>query len=117
MAFREDLETLVLAVLQQGPMHGYEISRRIRELSDKVFSAGEGKLYPCLHKLEADGFIQSEWIPQEGRPARKVYRLTEAGSAVMADKRKAWEQFASGVQAILNPKRLEPTYEWVIFHG
>lgn len=110
MAFREDLDTLVLAVLALGPMHGYEISRRIRELSDKVFSAGEGKLYPCLHKLEQEGFIQSEWIPQENRPARKVYALTEKGSSVMAEKRQAWDRFSQGVSAILNPAKLEPNH-------
>ena len=105
MSFREDLDALVLAVLQQGPMHGYEISRRIRELSDKVLSAGEGKLYPCLHKLEDDGFIQAEWVPQENRPARKVYSLTDKGSAALVKKRKAWEEFAAGVNAVLHPPK------------
>lgn len=109
MAFREDLDTLVLAVLQQGPMHGYEISRRIRELSEKVLSAGEGKLYPCLHKLEQDGFIKAEWIPQENRPARKVYCLTDKGSGAAVEKRKAWEQFAAGVSAILSLPKMEPS--------
>jgi len=103
MAFREDLDALVLAVLHSGPMHGYEISRRIRELSDKVLSAGEGKLYPCLHKLEEDGFIQAEWVPQENRPARKVYSLTDKGSGALAKKKKAWEEFAASVNTILYP--------------
>ncbi len=110
MAFREDLDTLVLAVLQSGPMHGYEISRRIRELSEKVLSAGEGKLYPCLHKLEQDGYVQAEWIPQENRPARKVYSLTDKGSGAIVEKRKAWEAFATGVTAILNPPKPEASH-------
>jgi len=110
MTFREDLDALVLAVLQSGPMHGYEISRRIRELSDKVLSAGEGKLYPCLHKLEADGFLQAEWIPQENRPARKVYSLTDKGTGALAKKRIAWEEFAAGVNAILHPPKPEASH-------
>jgi DNA-binding PadR family transcriptional regulator len=107
MAFREDLDALVLAVLQRGPTHGYEISRRIRELSEKVLSAGEGKLYPCLHKLEQDGYIQSEWVPQESRPARKVYCLTDKGSAAMVEKRRKWEEFVAGVSAVLTPPKPE----------
>src|SRR5689334_1049218 len=106
MSFREDLDALVLAVLQQGPMHGYEISRRIRALSDEVLSAGEGKLYPCLHKLEDDGFIEAEWVEQENRPSRKVYSLTDKGSAALAKKRKAWQEFAAGVNAVLHPPKV-----------
>ena len=103
MAFREDLDALVLAVLQDGAAHGYEIAKRIKLRSDSVLSAGEGKLYPCLHKLEADGLISAEWVPQEGKPARKVYALTEGGRKELAKHMKRWESFSRAVGSVLKP--------------
>ena len=101
MAFRGDLEALVLGVLEDGPLHGYEISKRIKLRSGDVFKFGEGHLYPCLHGLERSGLIRAEWIPQEGRPARKVYCTTDAGIAELANKRKEWHKFAGAVSAVL----------------
>lgn len=101
MAFKGDLEALVLGVLQGTAMHGYEISRRIRQLSEAALSVGEGQLYPTLHKLERDGLVAAEWVPQEGKPARKVYHLTEAGATSLAKHQKNWQQFSGGVGRIL----------------
>ncbi|MFZ4506280.1 MAG: PadR family transcriptional regulator [Fimbriimonas sp.] len=107
MAFRVDIETMVLAVLERDELHGYEISRRIRERSSKVLSVGEGMLYPALHKLEQENLVASQWIPQEGRPAKKVYRLTPEGTKALAEKYKAWQTFAQGVGAVLRPAGAE----------
>jgi len=96
---------LVLGILQDGGLHGYEIAKRIREVGVKSLEVAEGRLYPALHKLELDGLIQAEWIPQEGRPPRKVYSLTEAGQAELSRQRKAWQAFAESVDAILTPGR------------
>jgi PadR family transcriptional regulator PadR len=54
MAFKGDLEALVLGVLQDGELHGYEISKRIKLISAKALQVGEGQLYPALHKLEKE---------------------------------------------------------------
>ena len=103
MAFREDLEALVLGILEGGGKHGYEIAKRIKEQSEGLLSAGEGKLYPCLHKLEHDGLIQAEWVPQEGRPPRKVYSLTKNGRKELSKQKVKWEKFANAVGSILSP--------------
>lgn len=108
MAFKTDLESLVLGVLQDEPLHGYEIAKRIKQLSATALSVGEGQLYPALHKLERDGYIEAEWVPQEGKPPRKVYRLTEEGNGALVEHRREWARFADGVAAILRPRGLQP---------
>lgn len=105
MAFKKDLSTLVLGILQDEGLHGYEIAKRIRDVGVKSLDVAEGRLYPALHKLELDGLIQAEWFPQEGRPPRKVYSLTEAGQLELAKQRKDWKAFADSVDAILTPGR------------
>ncbi len=103
MSFRGDLEALVLATLSSEPLHGYEITRRVNGLEGVKML--DGQLYPLLHRLEADGFIEAEWVPQEGKPARKVYRLTESGQGKLEKKREDWEAFAAGISQLLTPPR------------
>lgn len=100
MAFKGDLEALILAVLADHALHGYEISKRIRVQSQEVLKYGEGQLYPALHKLEEAGFVSAQWLPQEGKPDRKVYSLTQAGQDELARHKSAWEKFVSGVGGV-----------------
>jgi len=104
MTYKGELDGIVLGVLQAGPAHGYEIVKRVKALSDGALAVGEAKLYPCLHKLEENGFISAEWIPQEGKPARKVYTLTPKGIGALTEKRQAWERFATGIASVLGAK-------------
>ena len=104
MAFRGDLEALVLGVLDDGAAHGYEIARRIKATSEEALAVGEGLLYPALHALERDDYVVADWVPQEGKPNRKVYRLTETGRGKLAKKRKEWLRFSAGVAAVLRPE-------------
>ena len=108
MAFKGDLEALVLGVLEGTQLHGYEISKRIRQLSDTALAVGEGQLYPALHRLERDGMVAATWVPQEGKPPRKVYRLTEEGAGLLEEHKREWERFARGVNQVL---RLRPAEE------
>lgn len=105
MAFRGDLDALVLGVLASGKMHGYEITQTINAAggSDGAVSVKEGQLYPILHRLENDEKIEAEWIEQAGRPARKVYRLTDAGRKELEHKRASWEAFSQTVGLLLAP--------------
>ena len=103
MAFRGDLEAFILGALDGGAAHGYEIARRIKATSEEALAVGEGLLYPALHALERDGLVVAEWVPQEGKPNRKVYRLTDEGRGALTKKRKEWLRFAAGVSAVLRP--------------
>jgi len=102
MAFKGDLDALILGVLQSKPSHGYDISKSIREMSQDALRLGEGQLYPALHKLEHSGLIVAEWQQQTGKPAKKIYAITEQGAARLESLRKEWQKFATGVGAVLN---------------
>ncbi len=97
MAFRSDLESIVLAALQEGPLHGYGIVRAIRGRSEGVLKLGEGQLYPILHRLEEDGQISGDWEMQDGKPPRKVYSLTERGGGALVKRRLEWGAFSKAV--------------------
>jgi PadR family transcriptional regulator PadR len=101
MSFRGDLEALILGVLQNDALHGYEIAKRIKAAGSDLLSVGEGQLYPVLHAMEKDALVTASWIPQEGKPSRKVYALTDAGRGALAKKTKEWEGFARGVSLLL----------------
>jgi DNA-binding PadR family transcriptional regulator len=101
MAFRGDLEALVLGTLVEGPMHGYAISRQIQERSAGALHFSEGQLYPTLHDLEAAGHVTSEWVPQTGRPARKVYKVKPSGVELLEQKRREWKAFIKAIGRIV----------------
>src|SRR5471030_845536 len=105
MGFKGDLEALVLGVLQDGDLHGYEISKRIKEGGSKALQVWEGQLYPTLHKLEKQGCVSAIWVPQEGKPPRKVYALTDEGRKQLTAHHKKWREFSGIVEAVLSPKQ------------
>ena len=94
------LDLLLLAVLQDGPAHGYAIADELRSRSDGAFDLPEGTIYPALHRLEAADLIESHWEPHAGR-RRRVYALTAAGRAALAEQRETWDRFVAGVNAVL----------------
>lgn len=104
MAFKSDLDALILAVLSDRDLHGYEISKSIKQKSSDVLKFGEGQLYPALHKLESEGLIQASWVPQEGKPDRKVYSITSSGLTALNGHVSAWKRFSEGVASILSQK-------------
>ena len=92
---------LVLKVLDAGPLHGYAIALRLEVLSRDILAVEEGSLYPALYRMEARGWLKSEWaITETGRRAR-FYRLTRAGRTQLADETESWLRLSSGVAAVL----------------
>lgn len=91
---------LVLRLLNTGPMHGYEIIRKMETLSEGVFSLKEGTLYPILHALEAEGHLDAAWEGETERK-RKVYRITQKGKKLLQSKQAEWETVRSAVDRIL----------------
>lgn len=102
------LDAIVLAALEAGPAHGYAIIETIRSRSASTFDLPEGTVYPALHRLEQAGLLSSAWTtPPSGR-RRRVYSLTKAGAAALADRRKAWSRFSQAVDTLLGRGRAWP---------
>jgi PadR family transcriptional regulator len=93
--------TLVLAVLRDGPLHGYGIAREIERRSENALRCKEGTLYPALHALERDGLVAGEWRREPGGRERKVYVLTPAGHAALEQRARTWTEFASAIQRVI----------------
>lgn len=81
---------LVLGILAEGESYGYAIVKRVSELSGGRLEWTDGFLYPMLHRLERLGHVESSWRRQEGERRRKYYRITDRGSAELADHRQQW---------------------------
>ena len=95
------LDLLILKSLVLGPLHGWAISKRLRQLSDDVLDVGQGSLYPALYRLEDKGWISAAWgTSPEGRRA-KIYKLTPRGRRQLVAERSAWRLFASAVERVL----------------
>ena len=91
---------LVLAVLEEGPAHGYQIARRVDEASQGLLALKEGTLYPRLYQLEHEELIQGTWQEFAGRRV-KLYALTNKGTQALAAQRQQWEEKASAVNRVL----------------
>ena len=95
-----NLELLLLAVLSDGPSHGYGVIQALRERSDGSFDLPEGTIYPALHKLEGAGLISSSWDETPVR-RRRVYALTIEGRRSLRTQRAEWNGFARSINAVL----------------
>lgn len=91
-------ELLVLSQLEQGSLHGYEISRRIEMRSGGAISFNVASLYPVLYRLENRGAISGRWVEKAGQRRRRYYRLTASGRRALAAQRSSWGAFMAGVQ-------------------
>jgi PadR family transcriptional regulator, regulatory protein PadR len=97
---RGHLDGLLLAVLADAPGHGYELARRLVERSGGQLAAGEGSLYPALHRLEQAGMVSSRWAQSEGRK-RRVYERTAAGRRHLASWHEERQTFLGAVDRVL----------------
>jgi PadR family transcriptional regulator, regulatory protein PadR len=91
---------IVLAVLSAAENYGYAIIPRVREVSDNRLSWTDGMLYPVLHRLEAAGFIRSEWRRADTGRRRKYYRITEEGAAELVRQREQWSVAHEALQRL-----------------
>jgi PadR family transcriptional regulator PadR len=95
------LDLLILKSLLLGPLHGWGISKRIRQLSDEVLTVNQGSLYPALYRLEDREWIDAEWgMSPEGRKV-KVYSLTPAGREQYRAEQEQWRLFSGAVARVL----------------
>lgn len=91
---------LLLTVLNKKEMYGYELIKEIEKSSEGVFSMKEGTLYPILHTLESEGWLEAYWSTHDGRK-RKYYRITELGRSQLKEKQQEWVRFRTAVDTVI----------------
>jgi PadR family transcriptional regulator PadR len=96
--------TIVLAILDEGPLHGYQIAKEMKARSDDTLTLGQGVLYPILHRLEDRGMIRGEWEQSTGTPSRKRYSITAAGRRELQSKRSEWQAFSKAMAQVLGKR-------------
>ena len=95
------LDLLILRTLRSETMHGWAISERIQQISEDVLQINQGSLYPALHRLEHQGWIDAEWkVSELGRRA-KYYRLTASGRKQLAVESSEWERMSGAIARVL----------------
>ena len=92
---------LVLRVLESGPLHGYAIAQRIREVSNEVLRVEEGSLYPALQKMLRQGWVKAEWGVSDTNRRVRSYRLTAAGRRQLESERAGYDHVNRAIQAVL----------------
>jgi PadR family transcriptional regulator PadR len=99
---------LILAMLAERPMYGYQIAKELKGRSKGYFAFKEGTLYPALHGLEKEGLLTSQWEVVDKGPSRKYYRLTDAGRKALTDSAEEWTTFSQRLLSILGEQHTEP---------
>lgn len=92
---------MIMHLLSEKDMYGYEIVKELEKRSENVFSLKEGTLYPVLHGLEKDGFASSYLESAQTGKKRKYYKLTKKGIGVLAQKKAEWKLFSKGVNTVI----------------
>ena len=95
------LDLLILQTLQWAPQHGYGIALAIQAGSSDVLQVDTGSLYPALHRLEARGWVASEWETSDKGKRAKYYRLTRAGRKHLVAEQSKWEQLSLAMSRVL----------------
>jgi PadR family transcriptional regulator len=97
------LDVLVLRTLAAGAMHGYAVSRSIRQRTEGVLEIEDAPLYKALHRLESAGFVAAEWGLSENNRRARYYALTAAGRRQLKTEESAWRRYAEAVFKVLEP--------------
>jgi transcriptional regulator len=95
------LDLLILKTVALGPVHGYSIAQRLRQISKDVLQVRQGSLYPALHRLEERGLLEASWGETETGREAKFYRLSRAGRAELERESASWDQLARAIYAVL----------------
>lgn len=95
------LDMLILKIVALGPVHGYGISHRIRQISKEVLQVQQGSLYPALHRLEKRGWLEADWGESENGRQAKFYKLSAKGRRQLASEESNWKRLSLAVAQIL----------------
>ena len=107
-ALKGHLDLLLLAVISDGPKHGYAVIEELKARSHEAFDLPQGTVYPALHRLEKGGYLTSEWTATTGR-RRRTYRITSKGQKTALAEQSSWEDFAQAVNGVLGRAQWAPT--------
>ena len=95
------LDLLVLKVVALGPLHGYGISQRIRQMSKEALQVPQGSLYPALHRLEKRGWLTASWSETDTGRSAKYYKLSPKGRKQLAEEEENWQRLTEAITLIL----------------
>lgn len=95
------LDMLILKIAALGPIHGYAISQRLKQMSKDVLHVRQGSLYPALHRLEKQGLLRAEWLKSETGRQAKYYNLTIAGRRRLEGETRDWETLSKAIGLVL----------------
>jgi len=95
------LDLLILKVVAPGPVHGYGIAQRIRQVSKDVLQVQQGSLYPALHRLEKRGLVKADWGESDNGRQARFYKLSAKGRKQLAAEEETWNRLAGAVALIL----------------
>lgn len=95
------LDMLILQIAAAGPVHGYAVAQRIRQISREVLQVPQGSLYPALHRLENRGLLTAEWQPSETGRDAKFYTLTRKGRVHLKSESENWERLSQAIWLIM----------------
>lgn len=92
---------LILSLLENEDMYGYQITQALKKKSEDVFELKEGTLYPMLHGLENEGAIESYWLDADNGKRRKYYKITSAGKRLLKQKKDEWHTYSKAVNSVI----------------
>jgi PadR family transcriptional regulator, regulatory protein PadR len=95
------LDMLILKIVALGPVHGYGISQRIRQISNDVLQVQQGSLYPALHRLERRDWLEATWGESENGRQAKFYKLSAKGRRQLTKEESNWQRLAEAVTLIM----------------
>src|ERR687887_401936 len=95
------LDLLIMRTIALEPMHGWAIAQRIQQISDDLLRVQQGSLYPALHRLEHQGWINAEWGASENNRRARFYSLTKAGRKQLEKEQAGWERLAAAIATVL----------------
>jgi transcriptional regulator len=91
---------LILRALSLGPLHGYGVVQRLRQMSEQMLSVEQGALYPALYRIEQKGWVTSKWDASETGRRAKFYKLTAAGRRQLVIEEESWDRLALAIAKV-----------------
>ena len=102
LLLRGTLDLLILKALENGPLHGHDVSLWVRSATEGALGVGEGSLYPALHRLERRGLVSADWGRSRSNRKAKYHRLTSQGRRRLASETSQWHRYARAVATALS---------------